>query len=214
MGSCYFDRACLRKRRRPQDSATSSWPSVTAWVVDAAEFAQRQFAHARRDACVLVIENADPGTENHDIHATASSDAGCRCEAAAACQLVFPLARRKIVNDYYLRCGNHGQSPQTPARGSTSSRDSRAVVALAATQNPSEITTAAIAKHMPAHTGRLVPAFPEQGGDLAGGDGMGGRAPAGAHRQGSRGHRLALAAMEAIFMSHVEFVIEHPAFRG
>lgn len=85
-----------------------------------------------------------------------------------------------------------------------------AVVALAATQNPSEITTAAIAKHMKLTQGALFRHFPSKEAiweavmewvaerllariDMA-----------------AEGIDSPVAAMEAMFMSHVEFVIEHP----
>ncbi len=85
-----------------------------------------------------------------------------------------------------------------------------AVVELAGSQNPSEITTAAIAKHMNLTQGALFRHFPTKDAiwqavmewvaerlmariDCA-----------------SQGIESPLAAMQAIFMSHVEFVAEHP----
>ena len=85
-----------------------------------------------------------------------------------------------------------------------------AVVALAGSQNPSEITTAAIAKHMNLTQGALFRHFPTKDAiwqavmewvaerlldriDCA-----------------AQGIESPLAAMQAIFMSHVEFVAEHP----
>ncbi|MFA5080996.1 MAG: TetR family transcriptional regulator, partial [Hydrogenophilaceae bacterium] len=85
-----------------------------------------------------------------------------------------------------------------------------AVVELAGSINPSEITTAAIAKHMNVTQGALFRHFPSKEAiwqavmawmaerllsriDLA-----------------AQGIKSPLEAMRAMFMSHVEFVIEHP----
>lgn len=85
-----------------------------------------------------------------------------------------------------------------------------AVVELSGEQNPSEITTAAIAKHMNVTQGALFRHFPSKDAIweavmnwvaerlLARVD----RAAAGAPGP--------LAALEAMFMSHIEFVAEHP----
>ena len=86
----------------------------------------------------------------------------------------------------------------------------KAVIDLAATSNPSEITTGAIAKHMNLTQGALFRHFPSKEAlwqavmewvakrllarvDLA-----------------AHGIKSPLAALEAMFMSHVEFVVEHP----
>lgn len=85
-----------------------------------------------------------------------------------------------------------------------------AVVELAGSQNPSEITTAAIAKHMNLTQGALFRHFPTKDAIwqavmewvaerlLARIDGA------------AQAIESPLAAMQAIFMSHVEFVAEHP----
>jgi TetR/AcrR family transcriptional regulator len=85
-----------------------------------------------------------------------------------------------------------------------------AVVELAGSQNPSEITTLAIAKHMNLTQGALFRHFPSKDAiwqavmEWV------------AERLLSRTDRAAegidspLAAMQAVFMSHVEFVAEHP----
>lgn len=84
------------------------------------------------------------------------------------------------------------------------------VVALAGTQNPSKITTAAIAKHMELTQGALFRHFPSKEaiwqavmewmteGLLAKID------------RSIQGIESSLGAMEAMFMSHVEFVTEYP----
>lgn len=85
-----------------------------------------------------------------------------------------------------------------------------AVIELAGSQNPSDITTAAIASHMKLTQGALFRHFPSK------------EAIWQAVMQWVSDHLLArmdraaegidspLAAMQAMFMSHVEFVIEHP----
>lgn len=85
-----------------------------------------------------------------------------------------------------------------------------AVVALASSGIPSEITTAAIAKHMNLTQGALFRHFPTKDAIwqavmewvtdrlLAQID------------QATQGIKSPLAAMRAMFMSHVEFVAEHP----
>ena len=86
----------------------------------------------------------------------------------------------------------------------------RAVVDLAAEQNPSDITTAAIAKSMGLTQGALFRSFPTKDAVW--------RAVMEwvAERLLARIDRAAediespLAAMQAMFMSHVEFVVEHP----
>ncbi len=85
-----------------------------------------------------------------------------------------------------------------------------AVIALAGTTNPGEITTAAIARHMNLTQGALFRHFPSKEAiwkavmEWV------------AERLLSRIERAAkdkvspLAAMEAMFLAHVEFVVEHP----
>lgn len=84
------------------------------------------------------------------------------------------------------------------------------VLQLAAEQNPGDITTAAIAKHMNLTQGALFRHFPNKEAIwqavmewvakrlLERIDGA------------AQGAHSALAALEAIFMTHVEFVAEHP----
>jgi AcrR family transcriptional regulator len=86
----------------------------------------------------------------------------------------------------------------------------KAVVDLAAEQNPSDITTAAIAKCMGLTQGALFRSFPTKDAVwravmvwvaehlLARID------------RAAEGIESPLAALQAMFMSHVEFVVEHP----
>jgi len=85
-----------------------------------------------------------------------------------------------------------------------------AVVELAGSQNPSEITTAAIAKHMHLTQGALFRHFPSK--DAIWQAVMEWVAERLLNRidRAARGTDSTLAAMEAMFMSHVEFVAEHP----
>ncbi len=85
-----------------------------------------------------------------------------------------------------------------------------AVVALAATQNPSEITTAAIAKHMQLTQGALFRHFPSKDAIWQAVMEWVAERLLARIDKAAEGIDSPLAAMEAIFMSHVEFVIEHP----
>ena len=85
-----------------------------------------------------------------------------------------------------------------------------AVIDLAGSQNPSEITTAAIAKHMHLTQGALFRHFPNK--DAIWHAVMEWVAEHLLHRVDQAAQSIAspLAAMEAMFMSHVEFVVAHP----
>ena len=84
------------------------------------------------------------------------------------------------------------------------------VVALAASCNPSDITTAAIAEHMQVTQGALFRHFPSK--DAIWEATMGWVAERLLSRidRAAKGIASPLAAMEAMFMSHVEFVVVHP----
>lgn len=85
-----------------------------------------------------------------------------------------------------------------------------AVIALAGAQNPSEITTAAIAKHMNVTQGALFRHFPSK--DAIWQSVMDWVASKLLTRidQAAQGIDSPLAALEAMFMTHIEFVAEHP----
>lgn len=85
-----------------------------------------------------------------------------------------------------------------------------AVVKLAGVQNPSEITTAAIAKHMNLTQGALFRHFPNK--DAIWQAVMEWVAERILSRADRAAHGVASprAAMRAIFMGHVDFVAEHP----
>ena len=85
-----------------------------------------------------------------------------------------------------------------------------AVIALAGSQNPSDITTAAIAKHMNLTQGALFRHFPSK-------DSIWQSVMAWVQDRllaridrAAEGISSPLAAMQAMFMSHIDFVIEHP----
>ncbi|UQG57696.1 MULTISPECIES: TetR/AcrR family transcriptional regulator [unclassified Marinobacter] len=84
------------------------------------------------------------------------------------------------------------------------------VLQLAGSKNPSEITTAAIAKHMNLTQGALFRHFPNKEAIWrAVMEWVAERLLARIDRS-MEGIESPLAAMEAIFMSHAEFVAEHP----
>jgi AcrR family transcriptional regulator len=86
----------------------------------------------------------------------------------------------------------------------------RAVVDLAAKQNPSDITTAAIAKRMGLTQGALFRSFPTKDAVwCAVMEWVAERLLARIDRA-AEGIESPLAAMQVMFMSHVEFVVEHP----
>lgn len=85
-----------------------------------------------------------------------------------------------------------------------------AVVALAGKQNPNEITTAAIAKHMNLTQGALFRHFANKDAIWEAVMGWVAERLLGRLDAAAQGHATHLAALEAMFMSHIEFVIEHP----
>lgn len=100
--------------------------------------------------------------------------------------------------------------PQYLSAGERRQRTVEAVVTLAGTQNPSEITTAAIAKHMSVTQGALFRHFPSKDAIwemvmewVA--EGLLNRIDRAAASEASP-----LEALRAVFEGHVSFVIEHP----
>jgi AcrR family transcriptional regulator len=85
-----------------------------------------------------------------------------------------------------------------------------AVVALAGSQNPSEITTAAIANHMNLTQGALFRHFANKEAIWQAVMAWVAEHLLARIDEASQGIESPVAAMEAIFMSHVEFVIAHP----
>jgi AcrR family transcriptional regulator len=85
-----------------------------------------------------------------------------------------------------------------------------AVVELAATQNPSDITTTAIAQHMQLTQGALFRHFPSKDAILQAVMEWVAEQLLARIGRAAEGQTTALAAMEAMFMAHADFVTEHP----
>ena len=96
--------------------------------------------------------------------------------------------------------------PADERRGATV----EAVVALAARQNPSEITTAAIAQHMGLTQGALFRHFPTKDAILQAVMGWVAEQLLQRVDQAARQAPTPLAALEAVFMAHIDFVARHP----
>ena len=85
-----------------------------------------------------------------------------------------------------------------------------AVVKLAASKNPSEITTAAIARQMHLTQGALFRHFPNKEAIWQAVMEWVAERLLARIDHAAQGIESPLAAMQAMFMSHVEFVVEHP----
>ncbi|MCP5187850.1 MAG: TetR/AcrR family transcriptional regulator [Pseudomonadales bacterium] len=85
-----------------------------------------------------------------------------------------------------------------------------AVIDLAGSQNPSEITTAAIAKHMSVTQGSLFRHFPTKDAIWEAVMEWVSKRLLARIDASVQGIASPLAAMEAMFMSHIAFVAEHP----
>jgi AcrR family transcriptional regulator len=85
-----------------------------------------------------------------------------------------------------------------------------AVVDLAATQNPSEITTAAIARHMNVTQGSLFRHFPNKEAIWRAVMVWVAEQLMARIDHSAKGIESPLATLEAMFISHIEFVAEHP----
>jgi len=85
-----------------------------------------------------------------------------------------------------------------------------AVIALAAEQNPGEITTAAIAKRMGLTQGALFRHFPNKDAILQAVMQWVAERLLSRTEKAVQAASSPLAALEAMFMAHVEFVVEHP----
>lgn len=85
-----------------------------------------------------------------------------------------------------------------------------AVVALAAKQNPSEITTTAIAKHMGVTQGALFKHFPNKDAILQAVMGWVSERLLSRLDKAAQSQLSPVAAIEAMFIAHVQFVTEHP----
>lgn len=85
-----------------------------------------------------------------------------------------------------------------------------AVVELAATQNPSDITTTAIARHMHLTQGALFRHFPSKDAILQAVMEWVAEQLLARIERAAEGQPSAVAALQAMFMAHADFVTEHP----
>lgn len=85
-----------------------------------------------------------------------------------------------------------------------------AVIALAGSHNPSDITTSAIAKHMNLTQGALFRHFPTKDSIWQAVMEWVARRLLARIDQAAQEAESPLAALQAMFMSHIEFVAEHP----
>ena len=86
----------------------------------------------------------------------------------------------------------------------------RAVLELAAKQNPGEITTQAIARRMDLSQGALFRHFPSKESIWQATMAWVGERLLARVDRAARGLDSPLAAMEAIFMAHIDFIVRHP----
>ena len=85
-----------------------------------------------------------------------------------------------------------------------------AVIALAAEQNPGEITTAAIARHMGLTQGALFRHFPSKDAILQAVMAWVAERLLARVDKAAQAAASPLAALEAIFMTHIDFIAQHP----
>ena len=117
---------------------------------------------------------------------------------------------RKIVINYFLTGVDMSNRPQYLSAEERRAATVQAVVELAAEQNPAEITTAAIADRMGLTQGALFRHFPTKDAILEAamswvGDRLLARLDKAAENAASPA-----AALEAMFMAHIDFVASHP----
>lgn len=85
-----------------------------------------------------------------------------------------------------------------------------AVIELAAQQNPSEITTAAIAKHMSVTQGSLFRHFANKEAILESVMNWVAKRLLSRIDTAMQGQETAIAALQAAFMTHIQFISDHP----
>ncbi len=85
-----------------------------------------------------------------------------------------------------------------------------AVISLAAEQNPSDITTAAIAQRMGLTQGAIFRHFPSKDAILQAVMSWVSERLLARVNKAAEGAASPLAALQAVFMTHIEFVSEHP----
>jgi AcrR family transcriptional regulator len=121
----------------------------------------------------------------------------------------FEILTQKIVIGYYLIMTSIPPKRNLPA-DERRTVTVEAVVALAAQQNPTDITTAAIAQHMGLTQGAIFRHFPSKESIVQSvlewvSDKLMVRVD-----QAAKTQRSPVAALEAVFMAHIGFISEHP----
>jgi AcrR family transcriptional regulator len=116
----------------------------------------------------------------------------------------------KLVIDYLLQAPAMNEHPKHLPADERRAATVEAVISLAAEQNPSDITTTAIAQRMGLTQGALFRHFPTKDAILEAvmnwvAERLLARVDAAA-----QGSASPLAALEAVFMAHIRFVAEHP----
>lgn len=134
------------------------------------------------------------------------------CVPAHRLSAIAHLSRhdKMVINYYLFRKAVVNSYPRNLPADERRAVTIESVVVLAATQNPSEITTAAIAKQMNLTQGALFRHFPSKEAIWqAVMEWVADRLLARIDRS-VQGIESPVAAMSAMFISHVEFVVEHP----
>lgn len=117
--------------------------------------------------------------------------------------------RRKIVNAHYL-LNLMTKRPRNMPAEQRRAVTVEAVIELAASRNPGEITTAAIAKHMHLTQGALFRHFPSKDAIFEAAMEWVAQRLLDRVERAADGIESPLAALQAMFMGHIEFVSEHP----
>jgi AcrR family transcriptional regulator len=116
----------------------------------------------------------------------------------------------KVVISYYLFKDFMMDHPKSLPAEKRRAATVESVIDLAAEQNPSTITTAAIAKHMHVTQGSLFRHFPNKDAIWEAVMVWVSERLLKRLDRAAKGISSPLAAMEAMFMSHIEFIAEHP----
>lgn len=117
---------------------------------------------------------------------------------------------RKIVITYLLKAAAVSGQPKHLPADQRRAATVEAVVELAAEQNPSDITTVAIAQRMGLTQGALFRHFPTKDAILQAVMTWVQERLLARVDQAATGETSPLAALEATFMAHIDFVSEHP----
>lgn len=122
---------------------------------------------------------------------------------------LFDFSDKLVINYYLLWGAMENRAKNLPAN-ERRAVTVEAVIELARSQNPGDITTAAIAKHMNLTQGALFRHFPSKEAIWQAVMEWVSECLLKRIDQAANDIDSPVAAMQAMFMSHVEFVIEHP----